>query len=56
MNKENEVEAFYDGASSKYKEHNDRICDRILEHFLLVPKQVSSLRLPRSGADDFTGT
>ena len=22
----------------------------------LVPKQVSSLRLPRSGADDFTGT
>ncbi len=22
----------------------------------LVPKQASSLRLPRSGADDFTGT
>ena len=26
------------------------------EDALLVPKQASSLRLPRSGADDFTGT
>ena len=34
----------------------DPLQDMLLDNTPLVPKQASSLRLPRSGADDFTGT
>ncbi|MFH0970282.1 MAG: class I SAM-dependent methyltransferase [Candidatus Diapherotrites archaeon] len=42
LNKEKEVEVFYDQLSTKYEvEHSKRVCDEILEYFLLkfLPKK-----------------
>ena len=35
-----EVESFYDKISGNYSNHEDRICDRIVEHFIIdnIPK------------------
>src|SRR3989338_4310324 len=33
---EREVESFYDKISEDYESHNNRVCDKILEHFILV--------------------
>lgn len=31
----NDVETFYDNVSNTYEDHDDRVCDRIVEHFIL---------------------
>jgi len=35
-----EVESFYDKVAENYSDHEDRVCDRIVEHFILdnIPK------------------
>jgi ubiquinone/menaquinone biosynthesis C-methylase UbiE len=35
-----EVESFYDNIAEDYSDHDDRVCDRIVEHFILdnIPK------------------
>lgn len=35
-----EVEAFYDKIAAKYSDHDDRVCDMIIEHFIIenLPK------------------
>jgi len=40
MRKKKEVESFYDGACNRYNHFEFRVCDSILEHFLLanIPK------------------
>lgn len=31
----NEVESFYDKIAVKYSDHDDRVCDKIVEHFII---------------------
>ena len=33
---EKEVETFYDKVASNYSDHDDRVCDEIIEHFIIV--------------------
>jgi len=47
----------YDDKWQKYEREYDQKTDALGNKIAeLDPKQASSLRLPRSGADDFTGT
>lgn len=50
MEKEKKVKSFYDKISVSYESHNNRVCDRILEHFILVSlPQGKKLRILDAG-------
>lgn len=40
MNRQKDVETFYDNVSKGYEDHDNRVCDRIVEHFIIdnIPK------------------
>src|SRR3989344_2572683 len=46
-----EVESFYDTAAGNYSDHDDRICDRIVEHFIIdtIPKNKTLTILDAGG-------
>ena len=39
---EKDVESFYDNIAENYSDHDDRVCDKITEHFIIenLPKKL----------------